>query len=324
MAVALDDSIGKLQQFCQDLTRANGQLENDIGTVEEQADVLDALEDRAGEVIGGLADALEQAQQELGTAHDDARTEIDKLADLAEQVSGQRLGSAGDRLGAAEDAFVDVVNESQKELEDTQERLRQEGFDALVTALEALEGEVEGLGGETEGHFDGLTSGLEELGGDADEARSEVNDGLDEAKGGIEEDGQTTAEAAKDAASSWSDELDQEISQRCQAVGDGVESAYNDWEADVKEQADAWNANTTEAVEETTNFLVDETPSKLAEPMGETVETGGTATAEAEGAGVTALTEGEQVVDPLQALVPELEVVRRIVGDIDRLLNELG
>lgn len=322
--VALDDSVTNLQNFNALLAKTCPQLGEQNSTLESEGNELEQLTSDAEGKIGGFNDDLEEALQELQEAGSDAEAAVDGVTDAATEITQSRLARAEDDLEEAQGDFEENRDRGESQIEEGFSRLTEAGFQAYGTTVDEVEGELQRVRDSSQENFDTLDGALEEFQGRVDGTRSETNAAMEEAQGDIESDGGELEGDFKDVTSQWDASIDGVLKSGCEEAGTTLEQEYADWEEAAGSVADALAQAISDAVSGAAEFLGQDTYQAQEDALRETMNGPGEALLTEAGTSVGSLETGQAVTGVLDPLVGELEIVLRVVDQIDELLKAMG
>jgi uncharacterized phage infection (PIP) family protein YhgE len=165
MAAPLDDSIGKLESFIAVLTDASGKVDKGTDALEEHAQDLTALQQKARGDLEGFERELETGRDETATAADDAVEKIEALESAASDVTSDRLGDMHTALGDAGESYGEVADDTVSAVKDARDSAKSDGFDELGEALKEADDALDQARTASEQAFDQFASQLSSLAG---------------------------------------------------------------------------------------------------------------------------------------------------------------
>lgn len=319
-----DDGIENLQRFCTLLGETHGILARDLETLEARGHRLERAQAEVRERGEHLAERLETSLQALAEAQTEALEETERLGEAARSLAEVQLGEASEHVHRDEVSFEERTGHDRDGLEKDFVDLEGAGFAALTAALDGLEAELAAAGEEAAEALGTLHQGVTELAERADHTRGEAAAALDAAEDRLRESQvQEWEPQVAEHVAFWTEELPEAVQARCEAVGDPLETLYDAWEQEVVAEADELTGAVGSFVQAATASVAEEAAQPLAEATERTTEGALQALGGELDDLLAPLAEGEEAADAAAALVDDLVVTRRIVGEIDQLLNAL-
>jgi hypothetical protein len=313
--VATDDSLAKLEEFNALLAKTLGELQEGTSDLENEGSSLDQAAGHAGETIGGLEEQLAEWLERLGSGGEEAGGQLRDLSEAASDGADDRLGAVDEKLEQEASTTGERVDAGQETLETGFADLRAQGFEALGTTLEELDGELAQ-------DFAELASAVAATREQMVAAGAERVQELGEAQQEVEQHGSAVTEAA-DTLTSGVEAQQGAAEGDGEGIADGLDSAYDAWAQEAVSQVDEYVAALESAFTDAAEAL-----GTAGEELGAAVdrareESLGARDADlAESAGV--IEAGEAVAGMLEPIVDDLEVVLRVVDQIQQLLSEMG
>lgn len=318
-----DDSVANLQNFNATLTRTCSELEEQNSRLEAAENELDRLTSEAEEQVGAFNDDLEEAIQDVQQAQGDAEEAVGGVTEAATEIAQSGLAQAEDDLARAQGDFEGERAAGESLLEEGFSRLTEAGFQAFGATVDEVEGELQAVGQASQEDFDQLDHAVDEFQARVEGARTETVASLDEAQGGIEDESEQVEADFKDVTSNWDASIDEVLKSGCEEVGAALAQEYAEWGDAAGSVADSLGQALTDAVFGAAEFLGQDRAQAQENTLRETLNGPGDALLAEEGESVAALKEGEGVTGAIEPLVAELEVVLRVVDQVDQLLKAM-
>ena len=321
---ALDDSIENLERFNAMLRDANPQVDEAGGTLEEHAQGLDALEQRAQTEISAYGDGITAVQEGLDTADREAETEVQELAQKAHDTATLVGQSTDGWVAEQELAFDQGADQSLTTLDAAFADLESQGFQALADKIDEAQTAVEQERTELVAATDAVETLLQEQGQGLDTDVQEAAGKATEAAGEIAgADRAALDQAVADAAAAMTG-LDGGMETDLSGKGDAIAAAYDAWTAQAEPDGDGLIDDVRTGL---TDLAVE--METVMEPAVKTASDGATVTSlPALQAEVdlhdAVLDAGNTTTDTLDPLVGDLVISKRVVDQIDQLLKAMG
>jgi hypothetical protein len=281
---SLDEGVGNLERLCGLLAQANGSLKDQTTRAEADADAVQVLEDRCDRELDRLGDELETLQDTAKSDSQEGASAVEGLGTLARTVADERLVAVDHDLGDAQAAAQQRLDESETSLESGFGELTSAGFEALASALDAVEGGVQGS--------------------------AETAASIEETGAGCE--------------SGWSDELPADLESQCSAASDGVAGAYAGFGSEGLGEGEALLDRVSSLGGGASDFLLNEESGQVETAGAAAAEQAfPELLAELAGVQAT-LEAVSQAAAALEPMVGELEIAKEAVGQVAELLAAIG
>lgn len=323
MSGGQDDGIENLQGFCALLETTCGGLEEKNDALEARGDGLDDLEERAGQVVVGFSEALEEAESGFAAAHHEATAAVEALAESAQEGADASLASVEDRLASAQGDFDQRRGAARADLDQGFVQRVAGGFEALAATVDDLEERAGSLQQENEADAQALSGGLVGLEGQAAQEGADTSATLGQGVLGLQTDGGELMRDALLATEGWSAEL-AELKRGVSEAGADLSDLYDAWGTEAEAEGDAAIRAVTDAGQETADFIGTDGAMQLEASLRGALAEPLPGLAAGLGQAEAVLKEGESVARELEGLVPQLEICLRVVEEISRLLEEMG
>jgi hypothetical protein len=321
---SLDDGIANLQKFIGEAGGSAAYLLQASGLLETAAEKIEGLDQEAQTDIGAVNRILSEAEGDLASARSGAVEALTSLGQLAEEAADDTLDTREGELEDAGDETEQAAETVRDDLDEAYSRLDDDGFrphdtamddlgtgaldakDAAEQAFEALADDVASLSSRGQALGDGAASGLAET-------ESEVEAEVTVLAGRFD--------AVKDV---WHDSIDGGLQASCDEVGAALQQIYTDWEGAVGGVAEALGDAAGAPMERVASYLEKDAHQGVEDAVGETLR-GPAEALLTESAQVGGAAEGAAVVaESVGVLVGDLRVSVSVVGQIDKMLSELG
>src|SRR5262245_51187037 len=314
-----DDSLAKLEEFNALLAKTLGDVQEGTSELENEGSAYDQAAADAAQKIGALSEQLSEWLERLGSDGEEAGARLRELSQAAADGADDRLADMDDRFEATGTAAGQRVDAGQETLETGFADLRERGFATLAGTLEELESESEELDGQVAEDFAELRSAIastrdgmvasgaervQELGEaqtEVDQLESSVSEAADELTSGVEE---------QQGASEGDTE----------AIASALDTMYDGWSSEAASSADEYVTAMESAFADVAEAL-----GTAGEELGQAVDRAREQALSAResdlGLSAAVLEAGEQLATTLDPIVDELEIVLRIVDQIQQLLS---
>lgn len=321
---ALDDRIANLQSFCNLLAETTATVARDAQVLEARGDGLERAQTGVQERMEHVGERLETALEELTQAQAAAVEETERLAEAAEDLVPSRLSESDADLERGETAFEERLSHERADLETDFLDLSPAGFTALSTVLDEVEAGLTKGGEDSISALENLGTGLAHLVQRAGEVHQSTVAALDAADQELREGwGQELEGATAAHVTLWTNELPATVEAECTGVGDPLEALYDGWEQEIVAEGDELSEAVSTLIVDAAESIANEAGQALAESADGTARGSlQVLVGELEGL-LPVLAEGEAAAEGASALVDDLVVVRRVVSQIDQLLNAL-
>jgi hypothetical protein len=325
MAAAFDESVEKLQDFCNLLGRTRAAVLAEGEVLEARSESLDDTEDEARKRCGSVAERLTSALEDFTQALEDAEEQADRLGQTADDLASSRLSGAQESVPSAESSFETRAAADESALEQELLELFDAGFASLATAVDDIEADVARADGRAREAFGHLADGIDEVGRLTEQLRARSAAALEEAERAVVEGGTSALEREVTGQEGfWRDELPEAVRAECAAVGEPLEALYGDWEAEVTAEGDELSEAVADLLQDAASAVTQQAGEALAAALAEAVDVALTALAGAQEALVSTLSDTEPASEAAAALVDDLAIASRVVDEIDRLLKALA
>lgn len=322
---AFDDGIEKLEGFCTLLGQTSAALLREGEVLDARGDSIEKTESEARQRCEQVAERLGAALDDVTDAEEDAVEQTDRLGEAAQDLAGNRLSAAEESLESAGEAFEERAGQDRAGLEKEVLDLFEAGFAALGAAIDEMETEVARAGEAARQALEALGQGIGETGAHVKEDGAKTVAALEEAERGVAEDDAHELERQVAAhVDLWVEELPEAVRAECASVAVPLEALYREWEAEVVAEGDELSEGVAGLLEDAADIVANEAGQPLAAAVEETTNGSFAALAGQREALLPALEEGEPASEAAAALVDDLSVARRLVAEIERLLNALA
>jgi uncharacterized phage infection (PIP) family protein YhgE len=317
----LDDGVLKLEQFIGVLRTTIDQVGETTGTLESHADDLGDMEGTTESGFEDLNDALEEFEDDLDSARQDAVDEIGELTALAREAAGQRLGEAESEVEGAESSFEGALSEGRAEMDRAYSSLNAQGFDALATTVAAAESALDASRLEASQAFDELGSGVKGFADRTEESFKEAEGKFAEGVSDLDEKSAALVTEAGDCVSGFESD-GSDFQGEMTSLGGELVSLYEGWDGTVTAAADDLTSSVKSLMDDTAAFVTTAGSDQLEAPADLVLN-------DSFAPYLVELGELQGVLDaaasgPAETLVPlvdELEKSEKVIGTIDQLLN---
>lgn len=319
----LDAGVENLQRFCGLLRQTNARLQEGNKALESAAGALADLESDAEDKLEAAADAVEGFSEELDEGHDAAAEAARDLAGAAEDADS-RLGAVRDDLDEFLADTEQAVAAERERLDEASASLSDDGFKTLSATLDGVETAVADLSTESTRSFDEFKTGVEKS---ADGLRDDFQEKNREALGQVALDLRNDVEEQLESEASAQvavlDKATEAVSGSCESVAAPLEALYGDFGSETLAQGDSIVQRVSDTLQEATDFCTDEVAARVGDGVGEVVDSSlpGLGGKLADLLGV--LGTGEELAEPLPAMVDDLVIVERVIERVDELLNAM-
>jgi len=321
---AFDDSVEKLEGFCNLLGQTIAVLTRDVEGLGARAESLDQTEAETRKRGEEVAQRLASELDDLTAAHEDAIEEADRLTEVAQDLAATRLPAAEDRLQSAESSVEERTSQEEAGLEKAFLDLFESGFTALATVIDEVEAELRGAGEGAREALEGLERGQVEVGQAMTETGGRTATALGEAERVAAEDASRALEQeGAEHSALWTEELPEAVRAECASVGEPLEALYREWEGEVATEGDELSEGVADLLADAA-VVVASQAGQLAAAVREAIDDSLAALAGQQDVLVPTLTEGEPASEAAAALVDDLAVARQVVSEIDRLLRAIA
>jgi len=320
----LDEGVERLQEFCTLLGETGAQLQADTSTFGNLERALDEFEDTVDETLGELTEHLDEAAGVLDEAQEDAAEALRSLVEAADEGSGTRVAAAESTIADSGDSVEEGLGAGRQDLAVAFSDLATAGFDVLDSAVDELESGASSRAEETGRALDALEEELRDWQRQVPESYDETARSIDEASESLlQEDGGNLESDAASCTYGWSAELPAALDQQAGELGDPLQQAYDELEAEVRSRIDAYVSTTVSLIQDTADLIGRESASEVDTTAGNAEDdsleglTGELAMA------VEVLGAGDEMAASLEPMIDDLTVAKSIAAEIDRLLNAL-
>ena len=320
---SVDESVANLQQFIGEASSASAYLTSAASRLDNASGRIDELEQDAQEDIGGTNEALAEAESRLAADRTSALGAMEELAQVAEEAGSSTIDAQQDRLEDGADETEDAAGSARDDLDDAYDRVSEDGFRESLSSLQVLGSAADEGADHATTAFSGLAEAVTALTSRGDALRESVANGLGETETEVEQETQGLGERFDAVKQTWHQEIDDVLSAECAETGDELQSAYAGWGEAVGELADDLREKCTASNEELAGFLEDESPQALEEAVGEMLRGEAEQLLAEEGLSAAEGEAGTAITEALAGIVGDLRISVNVVGDIDRLLDEL-
>ncbi len=317
-----DESVARLEAFIATMQAAKVKAKEAEAAVDEQANDLDALDDKAEAGIAGFNEALDGFEGSLRAAEQESVAQLDRVATEGERTADDRLVALGRTLDEGETDFANSLPTGCDDLDRDAAALETNGFRFLQTALETVEGELDTALQQAMGAFEALDDAVRALEQHVSAAFDQGQLELETSMGTLAEEGRhlqahvTECELFMHASAGF---LDSECTQQRDATTRAYEERVEVVDDTCRDLVDS----VKQLGEDAAGFVANSSADDLDAPVG--LVTGGMMPPLLEE--LTAyngvLTDGEQTVSDVDALSIDLEKCERVVNTIDQTLNAL-
>lgn len=321
----LDESIEKLERFCNLLGQTRAVMIRDAEILEARGESLERTEAETRERGEHVTERLKTTLQELTEAQAETLEDTDRLGDAAEDLVPDRLSTTEDSLDSSEASFEVSLGRDRADLEGAFLDLCDMGFVVLATMVDEIEAEL-GRAGQASGDaLEGLEGELAEVGRLTVESHTETVAVLESAEHTLREgEAQELEQRLIEHTTLWADELPDAVRAACDAVGDPLETLYREWGAEVVAEGDELAQEIAGLLQGATHVVVSEAGEPLAAAVDETTcecfrdLAGGQETL------LSVLADGEPATEAAAALVDDLVLGRQALEEIERTLSALA
>lgn len=320
--MAYDDSLAKLEEFNALLAKTLGELQEGTSELETEGNGFDQSADDAAQKIGALEEQLSEWLDRLGSLGEETGGGLEDLSQAASAGADDRLSAIDDSLDQAEATAAERVDTGQETLETGFAELREQGFQAMKTALDESSSESEALDGELTQDFAELASAVAAAREQMVAAGQEMTQELAEAQQEADQHDSSVGEAA-DALTSGVEAQQGTAASDCEAMGDGLDGAYDAWSSEAASAADEY-ASAIESAFADAAEAVGAAGEELAQAVDRAREQSLGARESDLGESGSVLESGDQMAGVLEPIVSDLEIVLRVVDQIQQLLSEMG
>jgi hypothetical protein len=318
----IDESVANLEQFIGEASSASSYLVSASSRLDKVSGAIDTTEQDAQDDIGDTNEVLATAETRLGEARTAAIGALETLAQSAEEAQGaidEKQGALDDAAGEAEDGAGDARDD----LDDGYDRISADGFREHTAAAEDLGAAADGAADEATGIFGRLSDGLTELTTRAGTLRESVSGGLGDTEAAVEEETEGLGDRFDAVKETWHQQIDDVLSQECSATGDELHGAYAAWGDAVGEVADELRESCAKPAGELASFLDEDAHQALEQAVGELLRGEADQLLAEEGLCAAGSEAAGAISEALAEIVGDLRVSVNVVGEIDRLLDEL-
>jgi uncharacterized phage infection (PIP) family protein YhgE len=317
----LDDGVLKLEQFIGVLRTTIDQVGETTGTLESHADDLGGLEGDTESGFEDLNDALEEFEEQLDTARQDAVDEIGELTALAREAAGQRLGDAEGEVESAESSFEGAMTEGRAEVDRAHSSLSAQGFDGLASTIDTVESALDASRQEASQGFDTLGTGVKGFTDRAEESFKEAEGKFAEGVSDLDEKSAALVTEAGDCVSGFESD-GSDFQGEMTSLGGDLVSLYEGWDGTVEGAADDLTSSVKTLMDDTAEFVSTAGTEQVEAPadlvLNESFAPYAVELGELQGV-LDAAASGPA--DTLVPLVDELEKSEKVIDTIDQLLN---
>lgn len=318
-----DESVANLQQFIGETSSASAYLTSAAARLDNASSRIDELEQDAQGDVGDTNEALAEAEERLAAGRESALGALEALAQVAEEGASSAIDAQQDRLEDAAQETEDAAEAAREDLEDAYDRLSEDGFRETESSLADLGSAADDASNDATTSFGGLADAVTALTGRGDTLRGSVSDGLGEVETEVEAETQGLGERFDAVKQTWHQQVDDVLSAECAETGDELQSAYSAWGEAVGQVADDLREKCTAAAEELAGFLDEQAHQALETAVGEMLRGEAEQLLAEEGASAAAGEAAAAIGEALAAILGDLRIAVNVVGDIDRLLDEL-
>lgn len=321
---AVDDSVANLQKFCGEAEGATSHLTHSNVQLQEVAEAIEQLGQRAQSGIADLNEALQEGLQALGDGREAVVTALDGVASEAEESVSDTLDAKESELEDAVRETEDAAETARDDLEQACDRVTDDGFRLHLEALSNLDSGLTDAEHDGQEAFLSLAGEIQALEARGAALRDEAGNALAEAESEAEQEASGLGERFDSAKTEWAQTIDEGVRESCEEVGVQVQQLYADWGDAVGGVADEIGEECAAPLEQAATFLEQESHQALEQAVGLLLRDPSDALLAEQGEAASVLEAGSAVAEALLELVPDLRVSVSVVGEIDRLLNELG
>jgi hypothetical protein len=321
---SLDDGISNLQSFIGEATGSANYLMQASGRLEATNTAIEQLEQEAQGDIGETNRVLVEAESELAESRASAVEALEALAQTAEEGADDTLETKRGELEDAGDETEQAAEAARDDLAESYDRLEAEGFRGHADALDDLGAGVENAKNAAERAFEELTDEVSSLSDRGEALGDAVAAGLAETESEVEQEVTVLAgrfDAVKDV---WHQSIDEGLRASCDEVGGELQRIYTDWGAAVGEIADELGEDCSTPLDGVSTFVEQQAHQALEEAVGEMLRGPADHLLSEEGLAGAAAEAASVVAEAVGDIVEDLRVSVNVVGQIDRMLNELG
>lgn len=321
---SVDDSVANLQKFIGEAEAAASHLTHSNVQLQEISEGVEQLGQRAQSEIADLNGALQDGLQELGSGREALVTALEGVADEADESVSDAIDAKESDLEDAVREMEDEAESSKDELEQACDRVTDDGFRVHAEALQNLESGLDDAQQASEEAFESLAGEVQSLQARGEAVKEETAGALAEAESEAEREAADLGERFDAARTEWAQTIDEGLRESCEEVGGQVQQLYADWGEAVGGLAGEIDEECAPPFEAAATFLEQESYQALEQAVTELLQTPSEALLVEQGEAAGVLEAGSAVAEALTVLIPDLRVSVSVVGEIERLLNELG
>lgn len=319
----IDESVGNLEQFIGEASSASAYLLQASSRLDNASDAIDRLEQEAQGDIGGTNDSLSEAESALADAHASAMSALEELAQAAEEAASSTLDATQGDLEEAVEETEDAAGTVRDDLDEAYDRLSEDGFREHTTAMEDLGTAADGASDDARAAFGGLADAVASLTARGESLREAVSGGLSETETEVEQEVDGLSDRFDAVKEVWHQQIDETLSAECSSVGDELHGAYASWADAVGDVADELKDGCRGPLDEFGGFLEEQAFQALEEAVGQLLRGGAEQALAEEGLSAGESETASAIAEALAEITPDLRIAVSVVGEIDRLLDEL-
>jgi DNA repair exonuclease SbcCD ATPase subunit len=320
----LDEGIENLQRFNALLAETNTQVEQTIDNLETQEHDLGQLEEDLETKLDGLQSELQELKSEVEKAEDDASGEIERLGEAAQNAAGGPLEEAENDLDEAEDDVQQKLSKDQGDADKAFATLESDGFEELHGTLQTVGGDVQKSQGEVEQSFDTFDQELQGMQQELEGAGTKAVEGMDQAAEAISgEEAEELKSKVAGYVTAWGQTVPQEVESGADQVVNDLHSNYEGWKSEADADADELMQTVGQLATELAEMLTSELGEQLEQAVDKAKDEAFGTLDDDLGSTNAVLEAGEDTTGELDPLVPELEIAKTVVGEIDTALGAL-
>jgi hypothetical protein len=233
----MEQTAEQIEQFVALLRDTGTHVADSTTQVESDTTALEHLGEEVADQLGGFTHDLQGLLGDLEGSEEAAHTELEGVANSAHAIADARLAAAREEIEHAETAVGQAVQGAKSALDHDGSSLHDQGFQALASALQALDEEVDSSRTEAEAAFSGLETALTSFTEELHSAATEAERALDAGTEALGQDDKHGIEAAGGECGAGFHELGPEVDAECTAVGDEMQHLYDGWGGEIETES---------------------------------------------------------------------------------------
>jgi uncharacterized phage infection (PIP) family protein YhgE len=317
----LDDSIENLKTLIGRLQAGKSKTQETVGAVNEQAGELATLATSATQAIGEFISAVDHFSSDLHSSEGEASGQLDKVAEEAHRTAAERLGELARQL--EEDDFQNTVQVFRDDLDKDSTGMVTNGIQVMLTAVQHLQGEVDTARGDAEAAFQALDGGVQGIGGQSETA---FHAGADQMEASLADFGNESTQLetqATDVETQLKGRAS-ELQTACSDTGDAATSAYDGHVATIDAAAQDLVLSVHTMIEDTAGYVTTCSQDQIDAPVGLVTGDAIPPLMDELGEVDQMIRDADHTTSETESLCSELDRCQHVVAEIDQILDAMN